>query len=210
MVGILRWLHPWRARRLLEEDLARELETHLALARDEQQEDGLSPGDARLAAQRQLGNVTRVKEEMRDMWGWMWLERLCQDVHYALRVMRKNPGFAATAVLTLAIGIGANTAIFSVVDPIFFRPFPYERPDQLVAVHEILRLGGTTQPAPVNLAHFEAWRRDWHAVESLAVIGGLRMSLTGAGEPERLQTIRASANLFSLLGVQAQVGRNFL
>ena len=207
-MGIPRWLRPWRQRRELEEDLARELETHLAVAREEQIARGLSAVAAGPAAQRQLG-ITYVKEEMREMWGWMWLERLVQDTRYALRMMRKNPGFAAIAVLTLALGIGANTAIFSVVDHIFFRPFAYPHPDQLAAVHEVVRFSGATRPAPVNLAHFQEWRRHWDSVEDLAVIGGLRMSLTGAGEPERLQTMRVSANLFSLLGVKPQLGRSF-
>ena len=208
-MGIPRWLDPWRNRRELEEDLARELETHLAIAREEQQESGLSPGDAQHAAYKQFGNVTYLREEMREMWGWMWLERLVQDTRYALRMMRKNPGFAAIAVLTLALGIGANTAVFSVVDHIFFRPFAYQHPDQLAAVHEVVRFSGATRLAPVNLAHFQEWRRHWNSVEDLALIGGLRMSLTGAGEPERLQTMRVSANLFSLLGVKPQLGRSF-
>src|SRR5689334_16278901 len=174
-MGILRWLHPWHERREQEQDLARELETHLAIASDEQRERGLSPHDARLAAQKQLGSVTHVKEEMREMQGWVWLERLVQDARYSTRMMRKSPGFSAIAVLTLAIGIGANTAIFSVVDHIFFRPFAYERADQLVAVHEVLRFPGAPPVAPVNLAHFQEWRRHWVAAEDLAVIGSLRM-----------------------------------
>jgi putative ABC transport system permease protein len=208
-VRIPRWLQPWRARRELEEDLARELETHLAIARDEQQERGLSATDARLAARKQFGNVTYVREEMREMWGWMWLERIVQDVRYALRMMQKSPGFAAIAVFTLAIGIGANTAIFSVVDHLFFRPFPFRDPDRLSAVHEVVRFGGATRAIPVNLAHFQEWRRSWQSVEDVAVIGGLRMSLTGVGEPERLQTMRVSANLFSLLGIRSRLGRTF-
>jgi len=146
---------------------------------------------------------------MREMWGWMWLERIVQDVRYALRMMRKSPGFAAIAVFTLAIGIGANTAIFSVVDHVFFRPFSFRDPDRLVAVHELLRISGPTRATPVNLAHFQEWRRSWRSVEDLAVIGGLRMSLTGVGEPERLQTMRVSANLFSLIGVHPRLGRTF-
>ena len=206
---ILRWIHPWRCRRELEEDLTREIETDLALADEEQQERDLSPGDARRAAHKELGNVTHLKEEMREMWGWMWLERIAQDVRYALRMMRKSPGFAAIAVFTLATGIGANTAIFSVVDRLFFRPFPFRDPDRLAAVHEVVRFGGATRAIPVNLAHFQEWRRSWQSVD-VPVIGGLRMSLTGVGEPERLQTMRVSANLFSLLGVQSRLGRAFV
>jgi putative ABC transport system permease protein len=209
MMRIPRWLNPWRMRREQEEDLARELETHLAIARDEQQERGLLPRDARHAAYKQFGNVTHVKEEMREMSGWMWLDRLVQDARYALRMMRKSPGFALIAVCTLAIGIGANTAIFSVVDHILFRPFAYQHPEQFAAVHEVVHFSEATRAVPVNLAHFQEWRRNWRAAEGLAVIGGLRMSLTGVSEPERLQTMRVSANLFSLLGVQPQLGRSF-
>jgi putative ABC transport system permease protein len=208
-VRIPRWLDPWRARREQEEDLARELDTHLAIASDEQQERGFSPVDARYAAHKQLGNVTLLKEEMREMWGWMWLDRLVQDARYALRTTLKTPGFAAITICTLAIGIGANTAIFSVVDHIIFRPFAYQHPEQLAAVHEVVHYSGATRAVPVNLAHFQEWRRNWRAAERIAVIGGLRMSLTGRGEPEQLQTMRVSANLFSLLGVQPQLGRSF-
>src|SRR5262249_14701886 len=148
-----------------------------------------------------------LKEEMRGMSGW--LERIIQDVRYAFRMMRKSPGFTAIAVLTLAVGIGANTAIFSVVDHLFYRPFPFRDADRLVAVHELLRIRGPARAAPVNLAHFQQWRHSWPSVEDVAVIGGLRVSLTGVGEPERLETMRVSANLFSLIGVQSELGRTF-
>jgi putative ABC transport system permease protein len=151
-----------------------------------------------------------LKQERRDIQGWMWLEPIIQDVRHALRMMRKNPGFAAIALLTLALGIGANTAIFSVVDHLFFRPFPFRQPDRLTAVHEILRMGaGPPRATPVNLAHFQEWRRSWQSVEELAVVGGLRMSLTGVGEPERVETMRVSANLFSVIGVRPPLGRTF-
>jgi len=198
-----------RRRRELDDDFARELEVHFDLAREEHTERGLSRTAATHAAQRDLGRITYLREEMREMWGWMWLERLVQDARYALRMMQKSPGFSAIAVLTLAIGIGANTAIFSVVDRLFFRPFPFRDPDRLVVVHELLRISGPTRPAPVNVAHFLQWRQRWGAVEDVAVIGGLRMSLTGLGDPERLETLRVSANLFSLIGIQSQLGRTF-
>src|SRR5262245_6808112 len=144
------------------------------------------------------------------MWGWMWLERIIQDARHALRMMRQSPGFAAIALLTLAIGIGANTAVFSVVDHLFFRPFPFQQADRLTVVHEILRMGdGPARTTPVSLAHFREWQRSWRSVDELAAIGGLRMSLTGVGEPERVQTLRVSANLLSLIGVLPRLGRTF-
>src|SRR5437870_8483726 len=144
------WL-PWRRRRDREAELERELRSHLELEAEEQREAGLSPEEAAYVAQRALGNMVRIKENVRMAWGFQWLETLLQDVRYGLRQLRRNPGFTAVNVLTLALGIGANTAIFSVVNAVLLRPLPYKNPDRLVVILHNGRY-------PVAPANFIDWR----------------------------------------------------
>lgn len=132
----MRW--PWRNREDHERDLERELRADLDLEAAEQQARGLSVDEARHAARRALGNAALIKEEVRAMYGWTWFESLVADLRYALRTMRRNPGFASAAVLSLALGIGANTAIFSLLDSILLKTLPVRDPARMVqfdAVH---------------------------------------------------------------------------
>ena len=116
-----------------ERDLERELRSHLELETEERAGSGLSAEEARSAAQRAFGNTAMVKEEVREMWGWSSMERFWQDLNYAARTMRRNPGFAITAVLSLALGVGANAAIFALIDAALMKPLAGVRePDKLV------------------------------------------------------------------------------
>src|SRR5256885_2843821 len=122
------------ARRGNEQDLDREIRAHLELEAEEQIEAGQSPVEAPYAARRAFGNVTLIQEVTREMWGWTALERLGQDLRYAMRMMRKSPGFTAVAVLSLALGVGANTAIFTMIDAIFLKLLPVRDPQELVQI----------------------------------------------------------------------------
>ena len=136
---------------------------------------------------------------------------LASDLRQALRAMRRNPGFSAIAVATLAFGVGANTAIFSVVDGVLIRPLGYGGESRLVALHEVVPKFSTAAPRlPVNAMHFLEWRKSVRAFERVAMIGPMTLSLTGAGEPERLAAARVSASLFPMLGARTQLGRTFL
>jgi putative ABC transport system permease protein len=130
-----------------------------------------------------------------------------QDVRYALRQLRRNPGFALAAVLTLALGIGATTAVFSVVDAVVLRPLSYADPSRLMMIDEWTPSVGSI---PVNGLHFQEWRRATKSFERMALIGALNVNVTDSSEPERLPAARVSSELFPLLGVQPQLGRVFL
>jgi predicted permease len=136
---------------------------------------------------------------------------LTSDLRYAFRTVRRNPGFSLIAIATLAFGIGANTAIFSVFNGILLRPLGYGDESRLVAIHEVVPKFIQIAPRiPVNAMHFLEWRKSVKAFDQLAMIGGIRMNLTGSGDPERLAAARVSASLFPMLHARMQLGRAFL
>jgi len=141
-----------------------------------------------------------------------WLvATLIQDLRYGFRMRAKNPGFTAVTVLTLGLGIGANTAIFSVVNSVLLRPLAYRESRQLYLIQVVwLQMAKFYPLIPANLPGFRIWQRDCHSFESLAIAEGASADLTGAGEAVEIHGVRASANLFDVLGVRPALGRSFL
>ncbi|HLW76532.1 MAG TPA: ABC transporter permease, partial [Bryobacteraceae bacterium] len=135
---------------------------------------------------------------------------MTSDLRYAFRTLARNPGFAAIVVLILALGIGANTAMFSIVDGVLLRPLDFHDPSSLVAVQEYVPLLKSIAPGmPVNAMHFDTWRERWTSAQELSMLGAFTANLTGSGDPEKVTVGRISANLFSMLGIEPQLGRSF-
>jgi predicted permease len=138
------------------------------------------------------------------------MSTLIGDLRFALRLLTRSPGFSVIAIATLSLGIGANTAIFSIVDHVLLRPLPYRDSDRLYAVHEVVPKFAHVAPlVPVNAMHFREWRRNVRSFDRMALIGGVALNMTGTGEPERLAGARVSPALFTMLGVRPQLGRSF-
>jgi predicted permease len=193
-------------RRRFDTDLEEEIRLHLELRQQQQIECGMAPDDAWAAARRQFGNVTSLREKSHSAWGWEWFEHLVQDVRYALRVLRKSPGFTAVAVLTLALGIGANTSLFSVVNGVLLNPLPYPHPDQVVTMVDWFPGYGESS---ISYPDFLDWVRLNHAFSSLAAYRRDSFNLTGQGDAEQVTAMDVSASFFPLLSVNPILGRDF-
>jgi predicted permease len=196
-------------RAAVESELDEELRFHIEKETEQNVKRGMSAEEARYAALRSFGGVERVKEESRDARGVRLAEELWQDLRYGARGMVRNWGFALVTVLTLGLGIGANTAVFSVIDAVFLEPLPYHEPDRLVVVWEDASIVGYPRntPAPGN---FLDWKENNGVFADMAATRKRDVSLTGDGEPERLSAQAITANLLPLLGVQPALGRGFL
>src|SRR6266849_8553955 len=194
-------------RKIVEVEMDEELRFHFANQVAKLVHSGLAPQEARRRARLEFGGMDQVKEEYRDSRGVTFIETLLQDIRYGVRTLRKNPGFAAIAVLTLALAVGASTAIFSVVDAVLLRPLPFKDPVRLVWATEHFAFG----PSTVVSADFPAWKDRNHVFEEIAASGGTSgANLTGTGQPARVTVTNVTTGLFSMLGVQPIAGRAFL
>lgn len=193
----------------VERELDEELRFHLEQQIAENLAAGMSTDEARHAARRTVGGVEQIKEECRDTRRVTVVEDLWRDIRYAARVLKKSPGFTAAALLTLALSIGANTAIFSVVYAVLLQPLPFRNPDRLAMVWEDSSFLGFPQdtPAPAN---FLDWKKRNHVFADMAAMKGNLMNLTGDGPAEEVEVKEATANLFPLLGLRPVAGRTFV
>jgi predicted permease len=195
---------PWQ-RSHKQQELEQELQSHLRMAASDRVERGESAERAQQAARREFGNVELVQQVTRDQWGWRWVEELLPDLRYGARLLGKNPGFTLVAVLTLALGIGANSAIFSVVNGVLLDPLPYPHPEQLVTLHESkpnFEFGSISYP------NFRDWQKDNRTFSSMAISRRIAFSLTGVGEAEQVRARFISSGFFSTVGVNPILGRD--
>lgn len=191
--------------------LATEFETHLQLQIDENLRSGMTQREARLAALGKLGTPTLGVEAYRDRMSWPWLDTLVQDVRYGLRSMRRSPGFTLIAILTLALGIGANTAIFSVLNGVLLRALPYQQPDGLYIVHEAIQDGASIHPTEcVNGGNFLLWRQRNRSFSTIAALEPTTANLALQGEAIQIHGARVSYDLLPMLGIRPVLGRGFL
>jgi hypothetical protein len=152
-------------------DLERELQSDLELEEEEQRANGLSVEEAHQAARRAFGNTTLIREHIHEAWGWAPVERILQDARYAIRQLWRSPGFSIVVMLTLALGIGATTAIFTLVYDVMLRPLPFAQPDRIVTIEEKVAEWSNLYPTlPVSANHFTFWQQHNRSFDSMAVM----------------------------------------
>ncbi|HEX8180907.1 MAG TPA: ABC transporter permease [Pyrinomonadaceae bacterium] len=205
-----RWLsllwRNWFHKAGLEQELDEELRAYTELLTEEKVKAGISAAAARRAALLEVGGMEQVKEQVREVRVGAMLETILKDIRYSIRLLAKHPGFAVVAVLTIALGVGANTAIFSVVNAVLLRPLPFKDPERLVRLSEQSQQGPGMSIAYPN---FKDWRSENTVFAGLAASRFDNFNLTGLDEPERLQGRNVSWNFFDVLGVQPALGRSF-
>jgi predicted permease len=189
-----------------DQDIATELENHLQLHIEDNLRAGMNPEEARRQALLKLGGVEQTRENYRDRRGLPLLETLLQDLRFGVRMLRQNLGFTAIAVLTLALGIGANTAVFSVVYAVLLQPLPYKDPSRLIVLNETTPKVGDVS---VSYPNFLDWRAGNHAFSQMAAVHGVGFNLAGVAQPESISGEAVSPNFLSMMGLRPFLGRDF-
>jgi len=200
------WANRLFGRQKQEKELEEEVRTHLEMAAKDRVDRGEPAREAARSAKLEFGNVGLVKEVTRDVWGWGSFERLIQDLRFGVRMMAKSPGFAAVAILTLALGIGANTALFSVVNGVLLNPLPYADPEQLVTLAESKP---NFDSGSISFPHFRDWRKGNRTFSMMGISRSYSYSMTGRGEAEQVGAEFISSDYLAVLGVKPVIGRLF-
>ena len=201
---------PYLGRRRAGDDLEQEMRLHLELERERLIDAGVAPEAANRAARRRLGNPALIREDTRAVWGWRWLDGLGRDLRHVARALHRSPGFTAVVVVVLGLGIGASTAVFSLVHGVLLSPLPFRDPGQLVTVQIHVREMEDRFPAfPASLRAIEAWAACRDVCTGVAAARPSRSTLTDAGEPRDLRSAQVTADFFDLLGLAPAVGRGF-
>jgi predicted permease len=213
----MEWLRMFGARlrnlfrkRQLDGDLDAEFREHLEMLTEENLRKGMAPQEARYAARREFGGVEQTREDHKQLRSLPAIENLARDLRLGIRMLGRNPGFTAVAVITLALGIGANTAVFSLVNAVLIRKLPYRDPQQLLLLTETLPQLGGNEEVGVAAGEYLDYRDQNQSFSQVAAYETAGFNLTGKGTPLRVQAPRISASAFSLLGVGAQLGRTFI
>lgn len=201
----------WKIRKR-DADLDRELRSDLELEEEEQRENGLSPEEARYAARRAFGNAALIKEQTREAWGVASIERLSQNVRFAFRHLHRSPGFTLTAVLILTLGIGASTAVFSILESVLLRPYAFQDPGRIVIWREVIQEAVKQYPSvPANYRHFLYLSSHAKTIQDAALVQNASFAVAAGGDHPRIEKgLSVSPNFFSVLGVTPMLGRAFL
>ena len=203
-----RWDRLFGRRKRMMEALDQDIRDFVEREMQDNIERGMPPEEARYAALRKFGNVTRVKEDTWEVWSFVWVEQLWQDIRFGLRTLARNPGFTAVATITLALGIGANTAIFSVVYAVLIRPLPFKEPGRLVMLWQTSAKQGESRVV-VSAANFADWKQQSSSLADMTAIKWDTGVITIDGEPTEIRAVRVTSDFFDALGVRPVRGRPF-
>ena len=205
----MNWLKQFWLRRRLYSDLSEEIRQHLDETIEALMAGGMSPEEAERAARRQFGNVTAIEERGREAWMFPFFESLWADLKFAIRQLRKNPGYASSAVLILALGVGATAGVFSIVNAVLLRPLPFPESNQLIWVSQQDHSLPGMATESLSYPDYFDWRAQNHTLSGLGSYVGGSVTLQARGESQRLDSQTVSSNFFNVLGVAPLLGRNF-